>query len=64
MGKHDQQETMKESPFVELARLCSRACHVLEAMTQGREVDRLGHLSFKIEDFRRCVHIARFFCQQ
>ena len=25
-----------------------------------KEADRLGDLSFKIEDFRRCVDIARF----
>ena len=64
MGKHNQQETTEESSFVELARLCSRVCHVLDAMTQGRELDHLGDLSFKIEDFRRCIDIARFFCQQ
>ena len=61
MDKHDQQETTEESSFVELARLCSRVCHVLDAMTQGRELDRLGDLSLQIEDFRRCVDIARFF---
>ena len=58
MGKHDQEETVEESSFVELARLCSRACHVLGAATQGREVDRLDDLSLKIDDFRRCVYIA------
>ena len=52
---------MEESPFVELARLCSRACHVLDVMTQGREVDRLGDLSLRIEGFKRCVGTARFF---
>ena len=60
MGKHDQEETTKESSFMELSRLCSRACHVLDVATQGREVDHLGDLSLKIEDSRKCVDIAFF----
>ena len=59
MGKHDQEETTKESSFMELSRLCSRACHVLDVATQGREVD-LGDLSLKIEDSRKCVDIPFF----
>ena len=58
MGKHDQEDTMKESSFVELSRLCSRACHVLDVATQGSD------FSLKIEDSRKCVDIAFFFCQQ
>ena len=46
---------IKEDPFVELAILCSRACHALGT------VDDLGGFGKHIEDFERCVVLACHF---
>lgn len=43
---------IKEDPFVELASLCSKTCHVLET------VDDLGGFSEQIEDLGRYVGLA------
>ena len=46
MGSNYQEDTTEESLFVGLAKLCSRACLVLDAVTRG-EADGLGELSHK-----------------
>jgi hypothetical protein len=35
---------LEEASFVELARLCSRACHVLNVGIRGRDVDTIDGL--------------------
>ena len=47
---------VEESPFVELAELCSRACHVLEV------IDDLGGIVETLEDLGRCVSPAQPIC--
>ena len=53
---------VNEYSFVELARACVRACHVLKAVTEGRSADNLSSPSKKkIEDLGRCVdQVQRF----
>ena len=49
-----------EDSFVELARDCVRACHVLKTMTEGRDADNLSGSSERrieqIGDLGRCVN--------
>ena len=45
------QDGMKDSPFVELAKDCVRACHVLKSVTEPSEK--------QIEDLERCVNPAQ-----
>lgn len=52
---------VEEVQFVELARLCSRACRVLETVTRGRDVDSIDDLGRKIQDLERCVSLASHF---
>ena len=49
-----------EHPFVELAKDCVRACHILNTVTEDSDVDNLGDLNNEwIEDLRRCVNLAQ-----
>ena len=53
---------VEEVQFVELARLCSRTCCVLETVTGGRDVDSIDDLCQKVQDLDRCVGLAfRFY---
>jgi hypothetical protein len=46
--------------YVELAKCCAGACHVLKTATEGRSVDSLSDSSKKqIEDLGRCVDPAK-----
>ena len=54
--RQDQDGMVEESPFVELAKLCSRACHVLEV------IDDLGGIVETPEDLGRCVSPAQPIC--
>lgn len=48
---------IKEDSFVELAKTCIRACHMLKAATEGRGVENLNGPSKKgIEDLGRYVN--------
>jgi hypothetical protein len=48
-----------DDAFVELAKCCTRTCHVLKTATEGRSVDSLSGPSKKrIEDLGRCVDLA------
>jgi len=47
---------IEEESFVELAKTCVRACHVLKTATDGRDIDDLsGPSRRKIDDLGRCV---------
>ncbi|KAF9642627.1 hypothetical protein BDM02DRAFT_2008189 [Thelephora ganbajun] len=49
-------EMIEEDSFVELAKLCVKACHVLQAVTEGRDFDDLsGHIRQQIEDLERTI---------
>jgi hypothetical protein len=51
-----------DDAYVELAKCCARACHVLKTATEGRSVDSLGDSSKKlVEDLGRCVGLANSF---
>lgn len=51
-----------EDSFVELVRVCVRACHLLKAVTEGRDVDNLSSPSKKgIEDLGRHVDPSQQF---
>ena len=51
---------IEEEPFVELAKTCARACHMLKTATDGRDTDSLGGPSKRqIEDLGRCVDSAQ-----
>ena len=54
--RQDQDGMVEESPFVGLAELCSRTCHVLEAM------EDLGSIGETLEDLGRCVSPAQPIC--
>ena len=48
-----------DDAYVELAKCCTRVCHVLKTATEGRSVDSLSGPSKKrIEDLGRCVNPA------
>jgi hypothetical protein len=48
-----------DDAYVELAKCCTRACHVLKAANEGRSADSLSGPSKKrIEDLGRCVDPA------
>jgi hypothetical protein len=48
--------------YVELAKWCARACHVLKTATNGRSVDSLSDSSKKrAEDLGRCVDLVNSF---
>jgi hypothetical protein len=48
-----------DDAYVELAKCCTRACHVLKTATEGRSVDDLSGPSKKrIEGLGRCVDLA------
>ena len=50
---------IKEEPFIELARACARACHVLVTTAEGRDMDGLsGPSGNQIEDLGRCGNPA------
>ena len=52
---------MEEDSFMELAKACVRACHVLKAVTDGRDVDNSSSPSRRqIEDLGRCVDPAQY----
>jgi len=46
---------IEEDSFVELAKLCARTCHVLNPVTEGKDVDNFSGPTKQIEDLRRCV---------
>ena len=49
-----------EDSFVELAKLCTRACRAVKTVTEGRDADTLsGPSKKKIEDLARCVDPAQ-----
>ena len=51
-----------DDAYVELAKCCARACHVLKTATEGRSVDSLSDFSKKLaEDLGRCVDLANSF---
>ena len=51
-----------DDAYVELAKCCTRACHVLKTTTEGRSVDSLSDPSKKqIDDLGRCVDPASCF---
>jgi len=51
----------REDPFVELAKDCVRACHVLKSMKEGTDVDNVngGPSEERLEDLGRCVNQAQ-----
>jgi len=50
---------IEEESFVELAKTCVRACHVLKTATDGRDINDLsGPSRRQIEDLGRCVDSA------
>ena len=51
---------MEEDSFVELAKACVKAFHVLKTVTDGRDVDSSSSPSRRqIEDLGRCVDPAQ-----
>ena len=63
MGSNYQEDATEENLFVGLAKLCSRACLVLDAVTRRREADGLGDLSHKSK-VPKGVFISLIFSRQ
>ncbi|KAF9643932.1 kinase-like protein [Thelephora ganbajun] len=50
------EEMTEEDSFVELAKLCVRTCHILQAVTEGRDFDNLsGHIRQQVEDLEGTI---------
>ena len=45
--RYGQDKMVDDSAFVELAKYCVRACHMLKTVTEGRDVDSLNRLAKK-----------------
>jgi len=62
--QHNQDEMIDDVAFVELAKYCVRACHVLKAVTERRGVDGLsGPVKGAIESLGKYVDPASPLCR-